>query len=98
MQYDLFGIEVSHYEVCDDIDMPSDAERVEKLRLFKDNGYLDRILISQDIHTKHRLMRFGGHGFSHILMNVIPMMKRHGFTDEEIRKVTVDNPKRWLTY
>lgn len=97
LQYDLFGIETSHYEVCDDIDMPSDSERVKKLKMFKDNGYLDKLLISQDIHTKHRLviycemglnnnvinsifvfffqMKFGGHGFSHILMNVIPMMK-----------------------
>lgn len=93
-----FLIKVSHYEVVDYLDMPSDAERVKKLKLFKENGYLDRLLISQDIHTKHRLMKFGGHGFAHISMNVIPMMKRHGFTDNEIKKITVENTKNWLTY
>ena len=56
LQYDLFGIETSHYEVCDYIDMPSDAVRCEKLKLFKENGYLDKLLIAQDIHTKHRLV------------------------------------------
>lgn len=57
LQYDLFGIETSHYEVCDYIDMPSDAARVGYLKLFKENNYLDRLLIAQDIHTKHRLVR-----------------------------------------
>lgn len=56
IQYDLFGIETSHYEVCDYIDMPSDAARVGYLELFKANGYLDRLLIAQDIHTRHRLV------------------------------------------
>lgn len=36
--------------------MPSDAARVGYLELFKANGYLDRLLIAQDIHTRHRLV------------------------------------------
>lgn len=37
--------------------MPSDAQRIDKLKLLINHGKLDRILISHDIHTKHRLVR-----------------------------------------
>lgn len=55
-QLDLFGTEVSWYQLNPTVDMPSDAERVDRLKLLKDSGKLDRILMSHDIHTKHRLV------------------------------------------
>lgn len=36
--------------------MPSDAQRVDRLRMLVDHGKLDQILTSHDIHTKHRLV------------------------------------------
>lgn len=57
-QFDLFGIECSLYQLSMETDMPSDAQRMQKvLRLIKE-GYEDRILLSHDIHTKHRLVSF----------------------------------------
>lgn len=56
-QLDLFGTEVSWYQLNTSVDMPSDAERIDRLKLLKENGKLDRILMSHDIHTKHRLVR-----------------------------------------
>jgi predicted metal-dependent phosphotriesterase family hydrolase len=55
-QFDLFGIECSYYQLDTKIDMPSDAQRIDKMRILKDDGRLDRILMSHDIHTKHRLV------------------------------------------
>ena len=72
LEYDLFGTECSHYQVSvahymfththhvqysKTTDMPSDAQRIQKVKLLIDKGYGHRILLSQDIHTKHRLVR-----------------------------------------
>lgn len=55
-QMDLFGTEVSWYQLNPSADMPSDAQRVERLKMVADHGKLERILVSHDIHTKHRLV------------------------------------------
>ena len=55
-QLDLFGTEVSWYQLNPSTDMPSDAQRVDRLKLLADRGKLERILVSHDIHTKHRLV------------------------------------------
>ncbi|CAG2165716.1 unnamed protein product [Oppiella nova] len=96
-EFDLFGSECSYYELSDAFDMPNDATRIRRLKLLIDNGFGHRITISHDIHTKHRLMKYGGHGFSHIHMNVVPKMKMRGYSDQHITDILVNNPKQWLT-
>jgi phosphotriesterase-related protein len=55
-------------------------------------------LVAHDICTKHRLVRYGGHGFGHILENIVPRMRQRGITDEQINAITVTNPARVLTF
>lgn len=55
-QFDLFGTECSYYQFNEEQDMPSDAQRIQKIRLLIENGYSEKILMSHDIHTKHRLV------------------------------------------
>lgn len=55
-QFDLFGTEVSLYQLNMHFDMPSDAQRMDKIVLLANEGYEDHILMSHDIHTKHRLV------------------------------------------
>lgn len=95
-QFDLFGVECSMYQLNLEVDMPSDAQRIQKiLRLFKE-GYDDRVLMSHDIHTKHRLIGYGGHGYSHILNNILPKLRVRGLTEDQIDKITVSNPAKWI--
>jgi len=96
-EYDLFGIEVSHYQMAA-CDMPSDAERIRRVKLLIENGYLKNITLSHDIHTKHRLKAYGGHGYTHILENVVPMLKSRGVTQDQIDIILKDNPKTWLSF
>lgn len=96
-QFDLFGIECSFYQLNPSVDMLSDAQRMDRVKLLRDDKKLNRVLLSHDIHTKHRLMKFGGHGFSHILNNVLPKMLLKGFTSEEVDVLTIDNPRTWLS-
>ena len=39
-----------------DIDMMSDAQRIQKVKILMDNGYSHRILLAHDIHTNHMLV------------------------------------------
>ncbi|XP_006872670.1 PREDICTED: phosphotriesterase-related protein isoform X2 [Chrysochloris asiatica] len=71
---------------------------LDRVRFLVDEGYGDRILMAHDIHTKHRLMKYGGHGYSHILTNIVPKMLLRGITETALDKILIENPKQWLTF
>lgn len=56
VQMDLFGTECSYYQLNENVDMISDAERINKLRKLIEEGKKEQLLMSHDIHTKHRLV------------------------------------------
>ena len=97
LEWDLFGNEGSYYPLAD-LDMPSDAQRLDFIKRIADAGYSDRIVIGQDIATKHRLVRYGGHGYGHIIENIVPQMRRKGFSEDVIQAIVVDNPARILAF
>jgi phosphotriesterase-related protein len=43
-------------------------------------------------------IKFGGHGYSHILNNVLPKMQAKGISEATTDKITIENPKAWLAY
>lgn len=55
-EHDLFGIETSHYQPGPHFSMPSDAQRLSQLARLVEEGFGDRIVVSHDIHTRHRLV------------------------------------------
>jgi len=97
LEWDLFGNEGSHYPLAE-IDMPSDAQRINLIREIVNAGYSDKVVVGQDICTKHRLAKFGGHGYGHILENIVPKMRRRGFSEDEILAITVRNPAKVLAF
>jgi phosphotriesterase-related protein len=97
LEFDLFGQEASYYPIAD-IDMPNDAQRIDRIRSLIENGYCDRILISLDICHKTQMARYGGDGYNHILDNVLPIMQRKGMSKAEIEAITVQNPAAILTF
>lgn len=56
IQYDLFGTECSFYQLNPTVDMPSDGQRISNVLKLLEEGLVNRILLSHDIHTKHRLV------------------------------------------
>lgn len=98
IELDLFGQEQSFYALNFKVDLPNDAERLRWIRRLIDRGHLDQIVISHDICYKTRLSSFGGHGYGHIFENVVPMMERRGFSQAEIKRITVESPRRLLTF
>ena len=97
MEYDLFGNESSHYPLPGSY-MPNDEQRLEKIQLLMNEGFGEKVLVAQDICTKHRLVKYGGHGYHHILQNIIPRMKQKGFSKEEIDNIVTNNPSKILTF
>jgi phosphotriesterase-related protein len=97
VEFDLFGQESSYYGLSD-IDMPNDATRLRLIRALIAHGHLDRVVISHDICYRTRLASFGGHGYGHIFRNVLPMMQRRGYSEDEIDAILVRNPRRLLTF
>lgn len=56
-QLDFFGYETSNFQLSPNIDLLSDAQRINCILKLIEEGHEKRITISQDIHTKHRLVR-----------------------------------------
>ena len=75
----------------------SDKARVELLKKLIDKGYLSQILLSCDVCLKTLLRSYGGWGYDHLLLNVLPMMKEEGISDREIEIMLKDNPAKFLT-
>ncbi|XP_040027607.2 N-acetyltaurine hydrolase [Gasterosteus aculeatus] len=98
LEYDLFGTEMLNYPFDPEVDMPSDSQRVKCLAFLVKEGYGDKVLVAHDIHTKNRLTKYGGHGYSHILRNIVPKMLMRGISQQQVDQILIDNPKRWLTF
>ena len=98
VELDIFGRE-GYYPLRWGVhEMPNDAQRVNHIIRLADKGYLNQILMSHDICMKANLTTYGGHGYTHIIENVIPWMRAKGMSEEEINTITVENPKRILTF
>lgn len=98
MEFDIFGWETSHFTQDRDVDLASDGARITAIRALIDAGHLARVVIAQDICSRTRQAEFGGHGYGHIYRNIVPAMRRRGFTEGEIRAILVDNPARLLAF
>lgn len=96
-QFDLFGVECSYYQLNPAFDMPSDGQRLNRIVDMVGEGLQEKILVSHDIHTKHRLTSFGGHGYHHVHVNVLPRLLAKGLSQDVIDQIIVKNPAKWLS-
>ena len=63
-----------------------------------ENGYDKNIMMSQDICYKHLLKKYGGYGYSHVIENIVPELRRHNVGENQIRNMLVENPKKILAF
>ena len=95
IEYDLFDTHIMSFEGWF---LPSDNDRIEAIQEQIGRGNLEHILISHDICMKIKLTRWGGQGYAHILENIVPRLLQAGLTEEQIRTILVDNPRRFLSW
>jgi phosphotriesterase-related protein len=96
LEFDLFGFEQGYWGYAP-IHMPNDLTRIGMIRALFDRGHGAQVAISQDICRLTRLLAYGGHGYGHILRNVLPLMRERGFSEAELHQVMVETPRRLLT-
>jgi len=96
LEWDMFGTESSFYPFTP-FDMPSDGQRLDVVAGMLAEGHVERALISHDICHRYRLTRYGGHGYKHILENVVPFMRKKGFAESDIETILYANPARVLS-
>jgi phosphotriesterase-related protein len=60
-------------------------------------GHVERILLSQDVCHNSQLRHYQGNGYTYLAETFLPRLRAAGVSDDEIRTITVDNPRRLLT-
>ena len=61
-------------------------------------GYVSQIVLGTDRCRLSHLHYYGGEGYDHVLVKCVPLMKAEGVTDEQIRTMMVENPRRLLAF
>ncbi|MEM8588960.1 MAG: phosphotriesterase-related protein [Pseudomonadota bacterium] len=92
LEYDM--ISMDYYYAEQRAQCPSDEDNAKAIRALIDDGYLGRLLLSQDVFLKMMLTRHGGFGYGYILKHFVPRLRRHGVEAEAIDAMLVDNPRR----
>ena len=74
----------------------TDVERVRTLKQLINDGYVNQLLIANDICLKASLHKYGGWGYDHIFENIMPMMQLEKIAAEDINQIVDQNPIRFL--
>jgi len=98
LEYDLFGLETSYYPYNPSFDMPNDGGRMAHVLALIEAGYGDRLLLSHDIAYKTSLTAYGGPGYHHLLVNVVPRLRAKGVDDAGLWRLLVENPARAFAF
>lgn len=92
LEYDMIGM--GYYYADESAQSPSDEENARAIRELIDDGYIQQVLLSQDVFLKTMLTRYGGHGYGYILKHFVPRLRRHGVSGEQLETLMIDNPRR----
>ena len=74
----------------------SDAQKVTTILAFLDAGYIDHLLLSSDFYSARSLKKNGGAGVAQAVTAFGPRLLKAGVSEASLRRVFVDNPKRFL--
>lgn len=73
-----------------------DLERVQVIKQLITDGFIDHILVTNDICLKSLLHSYGGRGYDHVLTNILPMMEDLGITSTQVDTLLITNPAQFL--
>jgi phosphotriesterase-related protein len=75
-----------------------DAQQVPMVMALIEAGYADHLMFSADLSSAAQLKKNGGGGYAKTLTVFVPKLKAAGATDEVLRGIMQDNPRRFLAY
>ena len=77
---------------------PGDAQQVPMVMALIDAGFADNLMLSADTSSAAQMKRNGGQGYAKTLTVFVPKLKAAGASDEVLRAIMVDNPRRFLAF
>lgn len=89
-------VEVDHVGRPTSAGTQPEQQRARNVAAVVAAGFRDQLLISMDICSTSYLRWYGGHGFDHLLRTFVPLLLKEGLTEEDVRVILVENPKRAL--
>ena len=78
-------------------DIP-DRDKARRVLSLLDAGLEDRVLLSSDFSSAFDLKANWGGGFSSTVLNFVPKLRHAGVDEATIKKILVDNPRRFLAF
>jgi len=75
-----------------------EAEKAKRFLMLMEAGLENQVVLSSDLGNYNHLKTNWGLGFSSVLMQFVPKLRRAGVKEETLRKVLVDNPRRLLAF
>ena len=75
-----------------------ETDKVRMVLEVLEAGYEDNVLLSSDFANTSQIKANWGNGFSTVLVQFVPKLRYAGVPDETIRKILVDNPRRFLAF
>jgi len=72
-------------------------QRVAWIRNLAEHGFLDRVLLSQDVCLRSNLRAHGGPGYAYVPSTFTDRLRTAGFAESDVHTLLVDNPRRALT-
>lgn len=97
LEFDRFGSEW-YYDSRQQWWEWQDEDRAEAIHWLVASGHGDQVVVGQDICYRINWLRHGGPGFGHLLQRVVPLLERVGIDDAAVRRILVDNPRRFLAF
>lgn len=75
-----------------------DMERAEMIARLISDGYGERLLVTNDLCLRTMLAEYGGNGFMHVARTILPMLRYIGVAEQDIHRLTVQNPAEFLDF
>ena len=91
IEYDMIGMDYFYRD--QQVQCPSDDEAARGIARLAEAGFLDRVLLSQDVFLKMMLTRHGGNGYAFVQRHFLPRLVRHGFDDAALEALVKSNPR-----
>jgi phosphotriesterase-related protein len=75
-----------------------DPDRVIMAMAMADAGVADQLLLSSDFYSERALKKNGGPGLAQAATVFGPMLIKAGMSEGMLRRILVDNPRRFLAF
>ena len=92
IEYDMIGMD--YFYADQQVQCPSDDDAAQGIVRLAEQGYLNNLLLSQDVFLKMMLTHYGGNGYAFVLRPFLPRLKRLGINDYALSVLMKHNPRR----